>query len=173
MKKTSAKAKKTASKKPAAKVAAKKSVAKKAAVKKPAPKKVEKKAEKKTAKAATSPKRDGLQDFVHASLSADKAQDIISIDLRGKTAIADHMLVATGTSSRHIASMATRLRDKLSVEKKIKARVEGADSGDWVIVDVGDIIVHLFRKEVREFYNLEKLWGADFSTVAYTRYQTV
>lgn len=161
MKKIAPKTKKTISKKPIKKPAAKKPAAKKALIKKAPDKK------------PVAEKKSALHDFIQSSLSADKAQDIISIDLRGKTAIADYMLVATGTSSRHVAGMAAKLRDKLSTEKKVKARVEGSDTGDWVIVDAGDIIVHLFRKEVREFYNLEKLWGADFSTIGYTRYQSV
>jgi ribosome silencing factor RsfS/YbeB/iojap len=114
-----------------------------------------------------------LQDFIHASLDSDKAQDIVSINLKGKTAIADFMLIATGTSSRHVAGIAHKLSDKLSAERKIKARLEGLETGDWVIVDAGDVIVHLFRDEVRKLYNLEKLWGADFSTVHYTLYHSV
>lgn len=114
-----------------------------------------------------------LQDFISATLDSDKALNIVSIALKGKTTIADYMLIATGTSSRHVSGMAQKLRDKLSTERKIKARVEGLESGDWAIIDAGDVMVHLFREEVREFYDLEKLWGADFSTVNYTRYQSV
>jgi ribosome-associated protein len=133
------------------------------------------------AKKATAPKKaklavkkpDELQDFIFQSLDSDKGKDIVTLPLKGKTTIADFMLIATGTSTRHVIGMAQKLRDKLSVERKIKARLEGLDSGDWVIVDAGDVMVHLFREEVREFYDLEKLWGADFSTVNYTRYQSV
>jgi len=114
-----------------------------------------------------------LQDYIFATLDSDKAKDIVSIPLKGKTTIADYMLIATGTSSRHVAGMAAKLRDKLSTERNIKARVEGLESGDWAIIDAGDVMVHLFREEVRDFYDLEKLWGADFSTVNYTRYQSV
>ena len=114
-----------------------------------------------------------LKDFISAALDGDKAHNIISIDLKGKTAIADFMLIATGTSSRHVAGMAQKLRDKLSTDLKIKARLEGLEAGDWVIVDAGDVIVHLFREEVRKLYNLEKLWGADFSTVNYTLYHSI
>lgn len=128
--------------------------------------------------AAVAPKsktkaRGALQEFISSTLDSDKAQDIVSIDLKGKTAIADYMLIATGTSSRHVSSMAQKLCDKLSTDRKIKARLEGMETGDWVIVDAGDVMVHLFREEVREFYNLEKLWGSDFSTANYTRYQSV
>ncbi|MBI3440472.1 MAG: ribosome silencing factor [Proteobacteria bacterium] len=126
-----------------------------------------------TAKSPATKEQIKLQEFISASLDGDKAQDIVTIDLKGKTAIADFMLIATGTSSRHVIGMAQKLRDKLSIERSIKARVEGLESGDWAIVDAGDVIVHLFREEVRAFYNLEKLWGADFSTVNYTRYQSV
>ena len=114
-----------------------------------------------------------LQDYISATLDGDKAQNIVSIPLKGKTTIADYMLIATGTSSRHVSGMAQKLRDKLSAERKIKARVEGLETGDWAIIDAGDVMVHLFREEVREYYDLEKLWGADFSTVNYTRYQSV
>ena len=114
-----------------------------------------------------------LKDFISAALDGDKAHNIVSIDLKGKTAIADFMLIATGTSSRHVAGMAQKLRDKLSTDLKIKARLEGLEAGDWVIVDAGDVIVHLFREEVRKLYNLEKLWGADFSTVNYTLYHSI
>jgi len=127
---------------------------------------------KKNSKSAA-PARPSLEDFISSTLDSDKAQDIIAISLKGKTAIAESMLIATGTSSRHVSSMAQKLRDKLNSDRKIKARLEGMESGDWVIVDAGDVMVHLFREEVREFYDLEKLWGADFSTVNYTRYQSV
>jgi ribosome-associated protein len=130
-------------------------------------------AAKKPTKPAVKAKTQELQDYIFSLLDADKAKDIVSISLKGKTEIADYMLIATGTSSRHVSSMAQKLRDKLSTERKMKAKLEGTDSGDWVIVDAGDVLVHLFREEVRDFYNLEKLWGADFSTAHYTRYQSV
>jgi ribosome-associated protein len=143
----------------------KKSAPKKAPAAKKAP------APKSAAKPTAKPQAE-LQKFIYASLDSDKAQDIISLDLKGKTAIADFMLIATGTSSRHVAGMAQKLCDKLSVERKIKARLEGLETGDWAIVDAGDVIVHLFRDEVRKLYNLEKLWGSDFSTVHYTLYNS-
>jgi ribosome-associated protein len=105
-------------------------------------------------------------------LDQDKGENIVSIDLAGKTSIADYMVIVTGRSSRQVAGMAEKLRERLATEG-IRARLEGQDTGDWVIVDAGDVIVHLFRPEVREFYNLEKLWSADFSTVDYTLYQSV
>lgn len=141
--------------------------AKKSAV----PKKPVKKAAKKPVK--TEKKRVDLKDFISSALDGDKAKDIVCLDMKGKNSITDFMIVATGTSSRHVVSTAQKLKEKLNAEYKIKAHIEGQGTGDWVIVDAGDVIVHLFREEVREFYNLEKLWGSDFSTVMYTRYQSV
>ena len=112
-----------------------------------------------------------LKKFIEETLDSDKAIDIVSIDLEGKTSISDYMIIATGTSSRHVTSMAQRLKEKLKTDLKITSKIEGSDTGDWVIVDAGDAIIHLFRQEVREFYNLEKLWSSDFSTVNYTLYK--
>lgn len=112
-----------------------------------------------------------MHDLVLKLLDQDKGENIISINLAGKTSIADYMVIVTGRSSRQVAAMAEKLRERLAAEG-IRARLEGQDTGDWVIVDAGDVIVHLFRPEVREFYNLEKLWAADFSTVDYTLYQS-
>ena len=92
------------------------------------------------------------------SLSDTKAEDIVQIDLRGKSTIGDYMLVASGTSSRQINAIAKKLSDHLKSNLKHHSRIEGKDSGDWIIVDTGDIIVHVFRPEVREFYQLEKMW---------------
>ncbi len=151
---------------PAKKAVASKTVKK--AVKKPV-----KKAAEKSAKPAAAKKPASLQDFISAALDADKGQNIVCIPLKGKTSIADYMVIATGTSSRHVASLARNLREKLNHDRQIKARVEGLESGDWAIIDTGDVMVHIFRAEVRAFYDLEKLWGGDFSTVNYTRYQSV
>lgn len=106
------------------------------------------------------------------ALDQDKGDNIVSIDLAGKSALADFMVIVTGTSSRHVTGMAEKLKQRLSKEG-ITARIEGADTGDWVIVDAGDVIVHLFRAEVRTFYNLEKLWSTDFATTDYTLYKSV
>ena len=92
------------------------------------------------------------------SLSDTKAEDIVQIDLRGKSTIGDYMLVASGTSSRQVNAIAKKLSDHLKSNLKRHSRIEGKDSGDWIIVDTGDIIVHVFRPEVREFYQLEKMW---------------
>ncbi|MEZ0226164.1 MAG: ribosome silencing factor [Alphaproteobacteria bacterium] len=113
-----------------------------------------------------------LHNLVMKLLDQDKGENIVSIDLSGKTAIADYMIIVTGKSTRQVIGMAEKLRARLS-DEGVKARLEGQTTGDWVIVDAGDVIIHLFRPEVREFYNLEKLWSADFSTVDYTLYQSV
>ena len=92
------------------------------------------------------------------SLEKFKAQDIIKIDLSGKTSIADFMLIASGTSSRQIRAMAENTVTMIKKNAKVSVNVEGLSQGDWVLIDSGDIIIHLFRPEVREFYNLEKMW---------------
>jgi ribosome-associated protein len=104
-------------------------------------------------------------------LDQDKGIDIVSIPLEGRSSLADYMVIATGTSSRHVSGMAQKLKDRLTKEG-YRPRIEGATTGDWVIVDAGDVIVHLFRAEVRKFYNLEKLWNPDFAMVDYTLYQS-
>ena len=86
-----------------------------------------------------------------------KAENVITIDIQDKTAIADYMVIASGRSHRHVGAVADQLLRKLK-EIKAKAKVEGLESADWVLIDVGDIIIHLFRPEVREFYALEKMW---------------
>lgn len=88
-----------------------------------------------------------------------KAEDIVTIDLNGKAAIADGMIVATGRSNRHVGAIADQLVEKLKAEGRKDLRVEGLPHADWVLVDAGDIVVHIFRPEVRSFYNLEKLWS--------------
>jgi len=93
------------------------------------------------------------------SLDDDKAQDIVVIDLAGKSSLADHMVICTGTSQRHIAAMAEHLRERLKAAGVGKLAIEGLPQGDWVLVDGGDIIVHIFRPEVRTFYDLEKMWA--------------
>ncbi|MFA5592045.1 MAG: ribosome silencing factor [Micavibrio sp.] len=100
-----------------------------------------------------------LKDLIEASLSDDKAQDIQIIDLRGHSALADYLVVASGTSTRHVASIAQKLCDRLSARGVKEVRTEGMTQANWVVVDTGDIIVHLFRPEVREFYNIEKMWS--------------
>ena len=92
------------------------------------------------------------------SLSDIRAEDIVQIDLRGKSSIGDYMVIATGRSSRQINAIANNLVDHLKKTLQFSARIEGKDSDDWILVDTGDIVVHIFRPEVREFYQLEKMW---------------
>jgi ribosome-associated protein len=87
-----------------------------------------------------------------------KAEDSVTIDLAGKSAIADYMVVTSGTSNRHVASIAERVIKDLHKAGIKDVRVEGMQQGDWVLIDAGDVIVHVFRPEVREFYGLEKMW---------------
>ena len=98
-----------------------------------------------------------LAEIIHC-LSEAKAENVVQIDLRGKSTIGDYMLIASGTSSRKLNSIATNVSDHLKSKLKRQSRLEGKDSGDWIVVDIGDIIVHIFRPEVREFYQLEKMW---------------
>ena len=95
------------------------------------------------------------------SLDDDKAENIVSIGLSGKTSIADHMVVASGRSQRHVGAVADHLLRSLKDGGFGSAKVEGLPSCDWVLIDAGDVIVHIFRPEVREFYNIEKMWSAD------------
>jgi ribosome-associated protein len=97
--------------------------------------------------------------LVEASLDGDKADDTVVIELAGKTEIADFMVVASGTSQRHVGAMADHLKENLKSAGITKVSIEGETHCDWVLIDAGDIIIHLFKPEVRIFYNLEKLWG--------------
>ena len=99
-----------------------------------------------------------LLGHILTSLEDDKAEEIVKIDLRGKSEMADYMVIASGTSSRQVASMSEKLVDRLKQEFGRLSKVEGKDAGDWVLIDTGDVIVHVFRPEVREFYQLEKMW---------------
>ena len=99
-----------------------------------------------------------LLDRILTSLKNDKAEDIVQIDLRGKTSIGDAMVVCSGRSSRQVSSIADRVVEILKAEYGVLSRVEGKETGDWVLIDAGDVITHVFRPEVREFYQLEKMW---------------
>ena len=101
---------------------------------------------------------DTLLAKILTSLKEDKAEEIVQIDLRGKSAMADWMVIASGRSTRQVAAIAEHLVDTLKQDFRVISKVEGKDAGDWVLIDAGDIIVHLFRPEVREFYQLEKMW---------------
>ncbi|MBZ9760095.1 ribosome silencing factor [Mesorhizobium sp. CA8] len=99
-------------------------------------------------------------DTVLASLEDSKAENIVSIDIQGKSSLGDYMVIASGRSHRHVSAVADHLLKALKDAGLGNARVEGLASADWVLIDSGDIIVHVFRPEVREFYNLEKMWQA-------------
>ncbi|MGB0504709.1 MAG: ribosome silencing factor [Pikeienuella sp.] len=101
---------------------------------------------------------DKLLDFILDRLDQDKAEDVVTIDLAGKSSIADYMVVASGRSTRQVSAMTEKLTDDLKQKLGRTTRTEGKAAGDWVLVDAGDVIVHLFRPEVREFYQLEKMW---------------
>ena len=98
--------------------------------------------------------------LVLESLEDSKAENVTSIDITGKSALGDYMVVASGRSSRHVAAIAEHLIDDLKAEGFGSPRIEGLETGDWVLIDTGDIIVHIFRPEIREFYNIEKMWAA-------------
>ena len=100
-----------------------------------------------------------LHALVLNSLDDDQAQDLVSIPLEGKTAIADHMVIASGRSTRQVTAMAQKLAERIKQAGFGSARLEGLPAADWVLIDAGDVIVHLFRPEVRSFYNLERMWS--------------
>jgi len=102
---------------------------------------------------------EALHRLVLSSLDDDQAVDTISIPLAGKSSIADHMVIASGRSTRQVASMAAKLAEKIKGELGRTTRIEGLPTADWVLIDAGDVIVHLFRPEVRSFYNLERMWA--------------
>ena len=102
-----------------------------------------------------------LEDLILARLDDDKAQDVVFIDLKGKSAVADGLIVASGRSHRHVGAIADHLLRALKDNGYGKARVEGLPHCDWVLIDTGDVIVHLFRPEVRSFYNIEKIWSVE------------
>jgi ribosome-associated protein len=92
------------------------------------------------------------------SVDDDKAEDIVQIDLRGRSDVADYMVICSGRSSRQVAAISEKLVDRLKQEFRLSSKMEGKETGDWVLIDTGDVIVHVFRPEVREFYQLEKMW---------------
>ena len=98
--------------------------------------------------------------LVLASLEDSKAEDIVTINIAGKSALGDYMVVVSGRSSRHVMAIADHLISDLKDAGLGNARVEGLETGDWVLIDGGDIIIHVFRPEIREFYNIEKMWAA-------------
>lgn len=114
--------------------------------------------------AQAQPTSEELLARIISSLDDDKAEDVVEIDLRGKTAIGDFMVIASGRSTRQVAAMSEKLVDRLKKDYGFTAKIEGKDAGDWVLIDTGDVIVHIFRPEVREFYQLEKMWQATGGT---------
>ncbi len=95
---------------------------------------------------------------VIASVEDDKAEEVVEIDMRGRSDVADYMVICSGRSSRQVGAIAEKLADRVKQAFGIVARMEGKETGDWVLIDTGDVIVHVFRPEVREFYQLEKMW---------------
>lgn len=104
------------------------------------------------------PPSDVLLARVLASLDDDKAEDVVTIDLRGRSSVADYMVICSGRSSRQVGAIAEKLVERLKEEFGRGAKVEGKDQGDWVLIDAQDVVVHVFRPEVRDFYQLEKMW---------------
>lgn len=100
-----------------------------------------------------------LHRLVLQSLDDDQAVDVVTIPLTGKSNIADHMVIASGRSTRQVASMANKLADRIKQQFKKNVRIEGLSAADWVLIDADDVIVHIFRPEVRSFYNLERMWA--------------
>lgn len=104
-----------------------------------------------------------LHDLILSQLDDDQAQEIVSIPLAGKSSIADHMVIASGRSTRQVAAMAQKLAERIKQEGFGPVRLEGLPAADWVLIDAGDVVVHLFRPEVRSFYNLERMWSFEGS----------
>ncbi len=107
-----------------------------------------------------------LQAVIVDSLEGDKAEEVVAIDLAGRASFADRMVIATGLADRQISAMATHLEEKLGQAGVKRVRVEGAGGSDWVLIDAGDIVIHLFKPEARALYALEKMWGAEFDEPA-------
>lgn len=114
----------------------------------------------------SSPDDDALHALILHQLDEDQAIEVVTIPLAGVSSIADHMVIASGRSSRHVAAMAEKIAARIKEKGFGSARLEGLPTADWVLIDAGDVIVHLFRPEVRSFYNLERMWGADSTAAA-------
>ncbi len=107
---------------------------------------------------AQDPSSETILESILAWLDDDKAEEIVSIDLRGRSSVADFMVICSGRSSRQVSSIADRLSERMKSEYSRVCRIEGKEQGDWVLIDTNDVVVHVFRPEVREFYQLEKMW---------------
>lgn len=105
---------------------------------------------------------EGLLTEILTLLEDAKAEEVVSIELAGKSSVADYIVIASGRSDRHVGAIADQVSKQLKEIKYSTVRVEGQPANDWVLIDVGDIVVHIFRPEVREFYNLEKMWSTDY-----------
>lgn len=116
-----------------------------------------------SATAGTTPKTAytpaALHDLVLQSLDDDQAQEVVSIPLEGKSSVADYMVIASGRSTRQVAAMAQKLAERIKHGGFGHVRIEGLPAADWVLIDAGDVVIHLFRPEVRTFYNLERMWA--------------
>lgn len=146
-------------KKAPAKTPAKKSAIKNITAANPAANSVAKTAAKSTKKSAALLQSELLQKTILHSLDENKAEDVVSINLAGKASFADALIVASGRSSRHIAALADHISDAIRAKGFIPPIIEGKESPDWVLLDAGDVVVHLFRPEIRQMYNLEKMWS--------------
>ncbi len=104
---------------------------------------------------------DALQKLIVGSLEDDKAEAIVTLDLAGRTSFTDRMVIATGLADRQISAMATHLEEKLEQAGLKRIQIEGATGSDWVLIDAGDVVIHLFKPEARAMYGLERMWGAD------------
>jgi len=109
---------------------------------------------------------DLILERILSSLDDDKAEDVVQVNLSGKSDMADYMIIASGRSSRQVAAIAEKMVDRLKQDLGVLAKVEGKEAADWVLVDAGDVIVHVFRPEVRDFYQLEKMWLSPAETAA-------
>jgi ribosome silencing factor RsfS/YbeB/iojap len=112
-------------------------------------------------KPAEASRLDQLQQVIIASLNDDKAEAVVTLELAGRATFADRMVIATGLADRQIAAMATHLEEKLHAAGLKRVQIEGASGSDWVLIDAGDIVVHLFKPDARAMYGLERMWGAD------------
>mgnify|MGYP006274103203 CR=1 FL=1 len=113
---------------------------------------------------AAHPDPEAIAEAVIESLEKDKAEDLVVLDLQGKSTIADQMIIASGRSARHVTAPADHIARRIKELGGKRARIEGLPTADWVLIDTGDLIVHLFRPEVREFYNLERIWAGETTT---------
>ena len=118
------------------------------------------------AKPAVAERLDRMQAVIVESLEADKAEEVVTLDLAGRAAFTDRMVIATGLADRQISAMAQHLEEKLEAIGIKRVQIEGSGGSDWVLIDAGDIVVHLFKPEARALYSLERMWGPEFDEPA-------